>query len=723
MTSHSNLLTTHREDLEKSGLNDQTIKLMGVRTLPPSEWEQFLGWRPSQETLSLLAFPYPNTNGFCRVKAFPPLVNSEGRRMKYLQPTGSGVHLYTLPPVTELITNAYKPLYFTEGEKKAAKATQENLPCVGIGGLWNWIDRRTGEGIAELDRIAWVDREVIFIPDSDIWTRPDLQRAVYAFGKELEGRGTRFFVTVIPQDGSEKVGLDDFLIKHTVDELEKLKRLTLKHSSLKQHQNWWKQWKRAKANQSTGPAKSDLVDLPNGVTLQDIHAVQQELTSSPYSGDVLEISLAVAASLAIAHRDGTPPVWLLCVGVPSSDKTECVSAMKSTPEVYFLDTLTENSFITGYLDSAGHPVMDLLPELDGKCLVVKDYTTLFSMKDETIKKILGDMQSIYDGAFAKFTGTRGLVAYEAMFSHIGCITPLALSSHHRYMAMIGSRFLFYRTLPLTQKQQSEGLEKIWNTELRRETVERLRKLASGLLHELLSQEPPKFIESTQQREEINNFAQLLSRGRAVITTKKTTYENKEGKQISSYEVDEIQTEEPFRAAMQLRSLGRALAWVHGRDRMTSHEIELLRRVVLSTMPVDRASVPALFQDMRNLKPGYQGLTRKQCSEGIEKSYNRAIQLLIELQQVKILDMCQIKENNVDVNLYTPFPEFHSIIHHSVLPLDHSADLIEAVDVDKEDAQNEEIENGDMENWDMENEEIENEESENWDIENEEIDTK
>src|SRR5262249_22674297 len=118
----------------------------------------------------------------------------------------------------------------------------------------------------------------------------------------------------------------------------------------------------------------------------------------------------------------------------------------------------------------------------------------------------------------------------------------------------------------------------------------------------------------------------------------------------------------------------------------------------------------------------------QCSEGIEKSYNRAIQLLIELQQVKILDMCQIKENNVDVNLYTPFPEFHSIIHHSVLPLDHSADLIEAVDVDKEDAQNEEIENGDMENGDMENgdmenEEIENEESENWDIENEEIDTK
>jgi len=335
------------------------------------------------------------------------------------------------------------------------------LPCIGIGGLWNWIDSQTGEGITELDRIAWADREVIFIPDSDIWSRPDLQKAVYALGKEIERRGAKFFVTVLPQDGgSEKVGLDDFLIKHTVNELGELKRVKLKDSCLKQHHDWWKRWKQSKAKKPTGNTNTNPIELPKGVKLWDIHAAQQELTSSPYSGDVLEMALAVAASLPIARRDGTPPVWALCVGVPSSDKTECVSTLKLAPEVYFLDTLTENSFVTGYLDSAGTPVKDLLPELNGKCLVVKDYTTLFSMKDETIKKILGDMQTIYDGHFFKYTGTRGRVAYESAFSHIGCITPLALSSHHRYMAMIGSRFLFYRTLPLTQKQQSEGFDKI-----------------------------------------------------------------------------------------------------------------------------------------------------------------------------------------------------------------------------------------------------------------------
>src|SRR5215510_12022540 len=290
MTLNSNLLTTHRDDLEKSGLNDQTIKLMGVHTLPPSEWEQFLGWRPSQKTLSLLAFPYPNTNGFGRVKLFPPYVDSDGHKTKYWQPKGSWPHLYTLPPVNEVITTPYKPLYFTEGEKKAAKAVQEGLPCIGIGGLWNWIDSQTGEGITELDRIAWADREVIFIPDSDIWARPDLQKAVYAFGKEIERRGAKFFVTVLPQDGgSEKVGLDDFLIKHTVNELGKLKRVNLKHSSLKQHHDWWKRWKQSKAKKPTGNTNSNPIELPKGVKLWDIHAAQQELTSSPYSGDVLEM--------------------------------------------------------------------------------------------------------------------------------------------------------------------------------------------------------------------------------------------------------------------------------------------------------------------------------------------------------------------------------------------------------------------------------------------------
>jgi len=205
-------------------------------------------------------------------------------------------------------------------------------------------------------------------------------------------------------------------------------------------------------------AEAKTVNLPEGVTLIEVHAAQQEMTGSPYSGDFLELCMAAVVSLKIALRDGAKPIWLMGVGAPSSDKTETALGLSLSPEVYLLDTLTENSFISGYINPDGSAPLDLLAAVTGRCLLIKDYTTLFSLKDDIIKRVLGDLQSIYDGSFARFTGTRGRVSYEPVFTHIGCITPLALSSHHRYMAMIGGRFLFYRVLPLTDNEKAEGFK-------------------------------------------------------------------------------------------------------------------------------------------------------------------------------------------------------------------------------------------------------------------------
>src|SRR3989442_1145767 len=70
--------------------------------------------------------------------------------------------------------------------KALSGRTREGPACVAIGGLWNWQIR--GRTIADLDRIDWYEREAVIVPDSDIWTRPDLLQPVFALGKELEGR-------------------------------------------------------------------------------------------------------------------------------------------------------------------------------------------------------------------------------------------------------------------------------------------------------------------------------------------------------------------------------------------------------------------------------------------------------------------------------------------------------------------------------------------------------
>jgi hypothetical protein len=137
-----------------------------------------------------------------------------------------------------------------------------------------------------------------------------------------------------------------------------------------------------------------------------IHALQEELTSSPYSHDIIELALATATSLPVLEQDESGLVWMLIVGLPSSDKTQTVLQFQGAPHTFYLDSLTENSFASGYVTSEGRATSkDLLPELDGKCFIIKDLTTLFSMREEKVRQIFGDLQSICDGEYAKATGT------------------------------------------------------------------------------------------------------------------------------------------------------------------------------------------------------------------------------------------------------------------------------------------------------------------------------
>jgi len=196
--NHSDFHPDHLADMQKSGLNDDTIEVMGVYSVRPNDIPKQLGWNP-EKVESLLAFPYPGLN-FKRFKVFPSFTDKNGNKVKYLQRKGTGVHLYILPPVQRILANPTAPIYFTEGEKKSAKAVQGGIMTIALGGLWNFLDGETGEAIEEVDRIAWPDREVLFIPDSDVWARPDLIKAIYAFGKEIEERGAHFSVIAYSSD-------------------------------------------------------------------------------------------------------------------------------------------------------------------------------------------------------------------------------------------------------------------------------------------------------------------------------------------------------------------------------------------------------------------------------------------------------------------------------------------------------------------------------------------
>ncbi|MDP3703932.1 MAG: DUF3854 domain-containing protein, partial [Candidatus Omnitrophota bacterium] len=245
-TSIPPLHPDHVADLRKSGLTDETIAAMGVYSVPPTDIPHVLGWNPEQ-VQSALAFPYPGTGGFVRLKVFPPYKDKRGHAVKYLQAKKTPPHLYVLPAVEAILTNSAAPLVVAEGEKKTAAMIQAGVMAIGVGGVWSWVESKTHAVIPALDRITWVEREVTLFFDSDTWHRLELLNAVYALGKELEERGARVAVAIIEQpDGMTKAGIDDFLVAKGSEALSSLKRIPLTHAAFTRSKSWWKKWKARK---------------------------------------------------------------------------------------------------------------------------------------------------------------------------------------------------------------------------------------------------------------------------------------------------------------------------------------------------------------------------------------------------------------------------------------------------------------------------------------------
>ena len=219
------------EDLAKSGLTRQDMEV-----------QPFMNEKYLDQTVSgyKILFRYPDgaamrdrrNHEFFRMRFRPPLpVGASGERMKYGVAVGAGNHCYIPADVHGyLMENLSAPLFLTEGEKKAVKATKSGIPTIGLPGIWNWLaskDERREAGSEhkiheDLTPYLSGGRDVYLIYDSD--SRDGRRKAgqftrnaIY-LAAELDKSGCRLFRVDVPQESEdEKTGLDDYLLDHTAE--------------------------------------------------------------------------------------------------------------------------------------------------------------------------------------------------------------------------------------------------------------------------------------------------------------------------------------------------------------------------------------------------------------------------------------------------------------------------------------------------------------------------
>jgi hypothetical protein len=222
MSNKLTMLSEHLADLQQSGLTDATIQAAGIYTVTPGDIGKKLGGNDGG-IISLLAFPYPGGEPFERYKCW---YQGDKPGPKYRQRKDTPNRLY-LPNTVDLAGDGN--LAICEGEKKTLVLNQTGIPAVGIGGVWNWCQKREGyrkpkesRPISDLDRVNW-RRLVNIIFDSDGHDNPLVRLAAFRLARELSHRGAAVSILFIPPGPKgEKVGADDFLVAHGPERLREM---------------------------------------------------------------------------------------------------------------------------------------------------------------------------------------------------------------------------------------------------------------------------------------------------------------------------------------------------------------------------------------------------------------------------------------------------------------------------------------------------------------------
>lgn len=228
----------------------------------------------------------------------------------------------------------------------------------------------------------------------------------------------------------------------------------------------------------------------------------------PYA---LRVILGTLIGNAFIQRD---PLWLMMVAPSSGGKSTLLAPCCAIPSVYFLDDLTEKTFLSGYKIKGKET--SLLKVIGSGILCFSDFTSILSKNPTARGEILGQLRLIYDGNFSKRTGT-GEIKWVGKMGFLGAATPDIYHILETSRSM-GERFIYYSlTLPsddeIVIKQQDVTLSSREISEvmqpLYRGYIDGIRELVNG--HGV-----PPLVMTKEQMDRVNAAAMFCVSAKATV---------------------------------------------------------------------------------------------------------------------------------------------------------------------------------------------------------------
>lgn len=276
--------------------------------------------------------------------------------------------------------------------------------------------------------------------------------------------------------------------------------------------------------------------------------------------------IEVAFGAFLANRLSGDPLWLFIVAPPGGSKTEILMSVADAPLIFTTTSLTPHALISGANFGGRDP--SLIPKLDGKVLVVKDFTTILSMNTIARDEIFGVLRDAYDGQIQKQFGNGIYRKYKSKFGIVAGVTP-AIEGLQALNASLGERFLKYRIKHVGGRQAVRRA--LDNVSLGDEMRKELSEIGTKALDFKVSVTPNL---PPEMRDKIVLLAEWVAKLRGVVTREKYTG------QVVYKPMAEVGT----RLAKQLCKLAFGISIFKREDNISTETYKTIASVAVDTIP-------------------------------------------------------------------------------------------------------------------------------------------
>jgi len=279
----------------------------------------------------------------------------------------------------------------------------------------------------------------------------------------------------------------------------------------------------------------------------------------------------------VSNKLNTDPLWTIFIAPPSSTKTELLRSLSGHKGVYFLSNLTPSTLVSGLLAKKGRDDPSLLLKLDGKTLILKDFTTVLAMRSEQQQEILSQLREIYDGQYSKVFGNGKEVSWSGHVGLMAACTPY-YDSHYGIINILGDRFLLYRTHTGDNEELGLRAQKIVGRE------SEMRKEIKSVIHKFIDQfhtiEDLNFKHDDAVNQMIVTLACFCAYGRCAVERE---YRDKHIKYLPL-------PEGSARLVKQFMQIGMGLALVRGKKIIDVDVYETIKKIGRDLLPAQRLKI-------------------------------------------------------------------------------------------------------------------------------------